>query len=399
MNAAKVEKVVENLEDDLFRQGYVSVDQVLQGCDALGLDPSEEAAVFAELGYREIVIHGKIPERVASADTTEHVADDEEDPEDFSSEDDEAEVESDSEPRSSTYDSVSVLLAEAGRIPLLRHEEEIELGRRIAHGRRMEDLLADNGAVETEELRQIIDEGRVARARLIESNIRLVVSMAKHFNGKSTLEVGDLIHEGMVGLVRAAEKYDHQMGFKFSTYATWWIRQSISRGIADRGRLVRIPVHAVEGLNKIRRTMRVLARELGRAPRIHEVAEQVGRAPEEVAAILDISQTPASLDQSIDEDGDALLVDLIPCSSSLNPESRATQSELRDQIGELLSELTERERDIIVRRFGLNNRLPLTLEELGAEYGITRERIRQIQDKVLARWSESARAKHLRTYL
>jgi len=255
-------------------------------------------------------------------------------------------------------DSVRMYLREIGRIPLLKPQEEVELAKRIARG----DI--------------------VAKRKLAEANLRLVVSIAKKYIGRG-LSLLDLIQEGNTGLLRAVEKFDHKRGYKFSTYATWWIRQAITRAIADQARTIRIPVHMVETINKLIRTQRQLVQDLGREPLPEEIAAEMGLEVDKVEHIIKISQETVSLEAPVGEEEDSKLGDFIEDKTSKSPEDSATYELLRGHINEILQKLSPREQKILKLRFGLEDGQGHTLEEVGQEFGVTRERIRQIEAKAL----------------
>lgn len=265
-------------------------------------------------------------------------------------------------------------LKEIGRISLLSLEEETKLSERIAAG--------------DEEAKNI----------LAESNLRLVVSIAKRYVGRGMLFL-DLIQEGNLGLIKAVEKFDYERGFKFSTYATWWIRQAITRAIADQARTIRIPVHMVETINKLIRVSRQLLQELGRDPKPEEIAKEMDMSVEKVREIMKIAQDPVSLETPIGEEEDSHLGDFIPDEDALAPAEAAAYSLLKDQIEEVLGSLNEREQKVLKLRFGLEDGRARTLEEVGKEFDVTRERIRQIEAKALRKLRHPSRSKKLRDYL
>lgn len=271
-------------------------------------------------------------------------------------------------------DPVRMYLREIGKIPLLTPEEEVELAKRVEEG------------------------DPEAKAKLIEANLRLVVSIAKKYIGRGMLFL-DLIQEGNLGLIRAVEKFDYRKGFKFSTYATWWIRQAITRAIADQARTIRIPVHMVETINKLIRVSRQLVQQLGREPTAEEIAAEMGIAPEKVEEIHRIAQEPVSLETPIGEEEDSELGDFLEDKDIPSPEEAAAQQLLREQLEEMLEELTDREREVLRLRFGLEDGHPYTLEEVGRRFGVTRERIRQIEAKALRKLRHPSRSKKLRDYL
>ncbi|WP_019631023.1 RNA polymerase sigma factor RpoD [Actinomadura atramentaria] len=302
--------------------------------------------------------------------------------------------------RAPAGDLVRIYLREIGRVPLLTAEEEVELAKSIEAGLFAADKSAHIAAAserERYELELLAREGMRAKQRLVEANLRLVVSIAKRYVGRGMLFL-DLIQEGNLGLIRAVEKFDYTKGFKFSTYATWWIRQAITRAIADQARTIRIPVHMVETINKLVRVQRGLHQDLGRDPTPEEIGREMGLPPAKVAEIQRISQEPVSLQSPIGEE-DSDLGDFIEDSDAVAPIEAAAFILLQDQLGDILSTLSEREQRVIGLRFGLADGHPRTLEEVGREFGVTRERIRQIESKTLAKLRHPSRAQLLREYL
>ena len=278
-------------------------------------------------------------------------------------------------------DSVKLYLREIGKIPLLSQEEEFELAQKIIHGNEKEK--------------------KRAKDKMAESNMRLVVSIAKRYSGRG-LDFLDLIQEGNKGLLRAVEKFDPDKGFKFSTYATWWIRQAITRAIADQARTIRIPVHMVETINKVLRTQRRLTQELNREPTSEEIGKAMDMDADKIEYVMKIKQDIASLDASVGRDGeddDSSLGDFIEDEDRVSPEDSAATQLLKEQIAEILSTLTDREQKIIKMRFGIGGGKSHTLEEVGAEFSVTRERIRQIEAKALAKLRKNKDTKKLKEYL
>ncbi|MBQ3280438.1 RNA polymerase sigma factor RpoD [Candidatus Saccharibacteria bacterium] len=274
-------------------------------------------------------------------------------------------------------DSVRLYLREIGKIPLLTPEEEAELAQKIVKG------------------------DKKAKDKMVESNMRLVVSIAKRYGGRG-LDFLDLIQEGNTGLLRAVEKFDPSKGFKFSTYATWWVRQAITRAIADQARTIRIPVHMVETINKVLRTTRKLTTDLNREPTIEEIANELHMEPEKVDYVMRIKQDIASLDASVGRDGDdedSVLGDFVEDEERISPEDSAANQILKEQLSEIISTLTDREQKIIRLRFGIGGGRPHTLEEVGAEFDVTRERIRQIEAKALSKLRKNKDTKKLHEYL
>ena len=274
-------------------------------------------------------------------------------------------------------DSVRLYLREIGKIPLLSAEEEMDLARRIVEG------------------------DKKAKDKMAEANMRLVVSIAKRYSGRG-LDFLDMIQEGNTGLLRAVEKFDPDKGFKFSTYATWWIRQAITRAIADQARTIRIPVHMVETINKLLRTQRRMTQELNREPTIEELSKELDMEPEKIEYVIKIKQDISSLDAGVGRDGeddDSVLQDFIVDEDTVSPEDSASNQLLKEQVQEILSSLSDREQKIVRMRFGLDNGKNHTLEEVGQEFAVTRERIRQIEAKALAKLRKHKDAKKLYEYL
>ena len=271
-------------------------------------------------------------------------------------------------------DPVRMYLKEIGKISLLSLDEETELSKRIAEG----------------------DE--TAKNRLAESNLRLVVSIAKRYVGRGMLFL-DLIQEGNIGLMKAVEKFDAEKGYKFSTYATWWIRQAITRAIADQARTIRVPVHMVETINKLSRYQRQLTLELNREPTDEELAKKMGMSPDKVREVIKIAQDPVSLETPIGEEEDSHLGDFVPDESNMSPEDFTIHEMLKEEIGDVLLTLTEREEQVLRLRFGLDDGSPKTLEEVGQMFGVTRERIRQIEAKALRKLRHPSRSRKLKDFL
>jgi RNA polymerase primary sigma factor len=287
-------------------------------------------------------------------------------------------------------DPVRMYLKEIGRVPLLSMEQEKSLAMRIEagelEGRR--DGTADA---------RIVDSGEEAKRQLTEANLRLVVSIAKKYVGRGMLFL-DLIQEGNLGLIRAVEKFDYRKGYKFSTYATWWIRQAITRALADQARTIRIPVHMVETINRLIKVSRQLLQELGREPTVEEIAESMALTPEKVREVMKISQEPISLETPIGEEEDSHLGDFIEDQEAVAPAEAASVMLLKEKMQDVLQNLTERERKVLVLRFGLEDGHQRTLEEVGQEFGVTRERIRQIEAKALRKLRHPSRGKALKDY-
>jgi RNA polymerase primary sigma factor len=293
---------------------------------------------------------------------------------------------------SSLDDPVRMYLREIGRVPLLNAEEEVKLARRMERGKDEQLKSA------TSRDYRIIEDGDEAQRRLTEANLRLVVSVAKKYIGRG-MSLLDLIQEGNIGLIRAVEKFDYTKGYKFSTYATWWIRQAITRAIADQARTIRIPVHMVETINRLIRISRRLLQDLGREPTSEEIAEQMEISPEKVREIIKVSQEPVSLETPIGEEDDSHLGDFIEDHTALAPADAASHQLLKEQVEDVLDSLTERERKVLQLRFGLDDGRSRTLEEVGKEFHVTRERIRQIEAKALRKLRHPSRSRKLKDYL
>jgi len=298
-----------------------------------------------------------------------------------------------------TSDTVRMYLREIGRVPLLTADQEVDLAKRYEAGVVAAEMLEDGASpARRVTLRRIVRGGQAARARLVESNLRLVVSIAKRYVGRGLLFL-DLVQEGNLGLIRAVEKFDAAKGYKFSTYATWWIRQAITRAIADQARTIRIPVHMVETINKVLRTQRELHQQLGREPTLDEIGAPLELSADRVEEILQLAQEPVSLETPVGEEDDSSLADFIEDADAVVPLDAATVNLLREQIAEVLDTLAPRERTIVEMRFGMADGQPRTLEEVGEAFGVTRERIRQIESKTLSKLRHPSRAEQLRDFL
>ena len=312
----------------------------------------------------------------------------------------------------SIEDPVRMYLKEIGKVPLLTAEEEIELAQKMEDGvkaaetiaelqKKLEDCPEEEKAEinkQIEEQQEIVDIGEDSKKKLAEANLRLVVSIAKRYVGRGMLFL-DLIQEGNLGLIKAVEKFDYRKGYKFSTYATWWIRQAITRAIADQARTIRIPVHMVETINKLIRVSRQLLQELGREPTPEEIAEEMNMPVDRVREILKISQEPVSLETPIGEEEDSHLGDFIQDDNVPVPSDAAAFTLLKEQLVEVLGTLTEREQKVLRLRFGLDDGRARTLEEVGKEFNVTRERIRQIEAKALRKLRHPSRSRKLKDYL
>ncbi|MBE4716733.1 RNA polymerase sigma factor [Pseudarthrobacter sp. AB1] len=301
-----------------------------------------------------------------------------------------------------TADPVKDYLKQIGKVALLNAEQEVDLALRIEAGLFAEEKInADDGSMEPKfkrELEFVIHDGKRAKNHLLEANLRLVVSLAKRYTGRGMLFL-DLIQEGNLGLIRAVEKFDYTKGFKFSTYATWWIRQAITRAMADQARTIRIPVHMVEVINKLARVQRQMLQDLGREPTPEELALELDMTPEKVVEVQKYGREPISLHTPLGEDGDSEFGDLIEDSEAVVPADAVSFTLLQEQLHSVLDTLSEREAGVVAMRFGLTDGQPKTLDEIGKVYGVTRERIRQIESKTMSKLRHPSRSQVLRDYL
>ena len=300
-------------------------------------------------------------------------------------------------------DPVRMYLQEIGRVPLLTPQQEVELAMQHEAGQRAAaKLIADPPAVLSVEDRSILEltvrNGEAAQRRLVEANLRLVVSIAKKYVGRG-MPLLDLIQEGNLGLMRAVDKFDYRKGFKFSTYATWWIRQSVTRALADQARTIRVPVHMVETINKLAQVQRALMQDLGREPSIDEIAAEMEVAPGKVTELRQIAQDPVSLETPLGEEDDSTLGDFVEDTEAVVPVEAAAFKLLQEYVARALEDLNERERQVIIMRFGLEDGKVRTLEEVGDHFEVTRERIRQLETKALAKLRHPARSKRLEGFL
>ena len=391
--AAREEQLLamEEVTDLLFagqRRGYVTNEELAETLDGADLAAPMVAAVRVLLRNEGIDVVDRAPAREAAEPDT--------------AADDRAARQRLEELAlgTTTSDPVRMYLREIGRVPLLNAEEEVDLAKRIEAGLAATQLLAAAGPphVSAFELRRVERSGQMAKRKLVEANLRLVVSIAKRYVGRGLLFL-DLIQEGNLGLIRAVEKFDYTRGYKFSTYATWWIRQAITRAIADQARTIRIPVHMVETINKLVRTQRQLLQEFGREPTADEIGAVLELPAERVREIIKFSQEPVSLESPVGEEDDSSLGDFIEDPDAVVPLDAASFMLLQEQLEEVLHDLPDREREIIKLRYGLADGEPRTLEEVGIEFGVTRERIRQIENKTIAKLRHPSRAQKLRDYL
>ncbi|MGA8115888.1 MAG: RNA polymerase sigma factor [Actinocatenispora sp.] len=390
--------------------GDAPVDEVVAAADADLVDPSvaaEEAAAASAPARK--------PAKKATKKTAKKTAGrgkksdgDGEGGDDFDWDDEESEAlrqaRKDAELTTSA-DSVRAYLKQIGRVPLLNAEQEVELAKRIEAGLYASELLRSKEEAGEEiphdlrrELRQIERDGVRAKDHLLEANLRLVVSIAKRYTGRGMAFL-DLIQDGNLGLVRAVEKFDYTKGFKFSTYATWWIRQAITRAMADQARTIRIPVHMVEVINKLGRLQRELLQSMGREPTPEELAKEMDITPEKVMEIQQYAREPISLDQTIGDEGDSQLGDFIEDSEAVSAVEAVSFSLFQNELQQVLGTLSEREAGVVRLRFGLTDGQPRTLDEIGQAFGVTRERIRQIESKTMSKLRHPSRSQLLRDYL
>ncbi len=303
-----------------------------------------------------------------------------------------------------TADPVKDYLKQIGKVPLLNAEQEVVLAKRIEAGLFAEERMADPDFVkkldrdQEYELDQLVRIGQRAKNHLLEANLRLVVSLAKRYTGRGMLFL-DLIQEGNLGLIRAVEKFDYKKGYKFSTYATWWIRQAITRAMADQARTIRIPVHMVEVINKLARVQRQMLQDLGREPTPEELALELDMTPEKIVEVQKYGREPISLHTPLGEDGDSEFGDLIEDSEAIVPADAVSFTLLQEQLDQVLVTLSDREAGVVRMRFGLTDGQPKTLDEIGKVYGVTRERIRQIESKTMSKLRHPSRSQVLRDYL
>jgi RNA polymerase primary sigma factor len=383
---------VEAIVSHAQTEGSITAAELAERLSVLDLNPDETDAV-----YQRLVDAG-----VEVVEDEPVVEESETEPPDTDEERMRARREVDQALKAPTNDPVRMYLKEIGRVPLLTAQEEVDLAKRIEAGLEAQAKLMRDGSAlpeaRTADLRWTNRDGALAKRHLVEANLRLVVSIAKRYVGRGMAFL-DLIQEGNLGLIRAVEKFDYAKGFKFSTYATWWIRQAITRAIADQARTIRIPVHMVETINKLARIQRQLLQDLGREPTAEEIARQMELPPEKVREIQKISQEPVSLETPIGEEEDSHLGDFIEDSEAVVPLERASFKLLQEQLESVLHTLSEREKEVIRLRFGLVDGQPRTLEEVGKKFGVTRERIRQIESKTLSKLRHPSRSQKLRDYL
>jgi len=385
----KRKEVLSHLLEKAGVQGYLTTDDLMEVYPEVNEDAERLSVILMALRRRGVDIVDSEGEDEASVDETAP-------PEfDFESW---ANPAADASP---SDDTVGLYLKEMARVPLLSREDELDIAIRIEAGRKAYKSLLQNAkllAAEHRELETIYQDGLLAREHLIKANTRLVVSIAKRYMGRCIAFL-DLIQEGNLGLMKAVEKYDYHRGFRFSTYATWWIRQTITRAIADQARTIRVPVHMIDRIRQMYKATHEMEQRLGRAPTIDELAVAVGLTAKKVQWIQRVSWLPLSLESPVGDEEDSELGMFIEDESSPTPMQSAYQSMLKEKLEEVLSTLTPREARILCMRFGLDDGIPYTLEEVGQRFGLTRERIRQIEGKALRRLRHPRRARQLKEYL
>ena len=390
LSPAQVE--VEAIVQQAQAEGSITAADLAERLSVLDLNPDETDAVYQRLV--EVGVDIVEDETIVQEEPAEEPAPD------LDEERVRARKEVDQALKAPTNDPVRMYLKEIGRVALLTAQEEVSLAKRIEAGLEAEEQLTDSMAAgdTVGDLEWRSRDGKRAKKHLVEANLRLVVSIAKRYVGRGMAFL-DLIQEGNLGLIRAVEKFDYTKGYKFSTYATWWIRQAITRAIADQARTIRIPVHMVETINKLARIQRQLLQDLGREPTAQEIAIQMELPSEKVREIQKISQEPVSLYTPIGEEEDSHLGDFIEDSEAVVPLERASFKLLQEQLESVLHTLSGREKEVIRLRFGLTDGQPRTLEEVGKQFGVTRERIRQIESKTLSKLRHPSRSQKLRDYL
>ncbi|MEE9298400.1 MAG: RNA polymerase sigma factor RpoD [Acidimicrobiia bacterium] len=371
----EIKAVLEELESRARQRGFLMMAEVQQELEDAEAAPEAFEKVFDALSKNGVEIREDTPEAIfgvlPSADEIE------------------------------VSDPVRMYLQEIGRVPLLDAQQEVELSMQMESGTRAAKKLAAEGDLAPAE-RIIVDRdvrhGKRAQERLVEANLRLVVSIAKKYVGRG-MPLLDLIQEGNLGLMRAVEKFDYRKGFKFSTYASWWIRQAVTRALADQGRTIRVPVHMVETINKLAGVQRALSQDLGREPTIEEIGADLELEPSKVTELRRIAQDPLSLESPLGEEDDSTLGDFVPDPDAEAPVAAASFRLLQDYLRVVLEELSDREREVLIMRFGLRDGNINTLEEVGKHFKVTRERIRQLETKALAKLRQPSRAGKLKDYL
>lgn len=402
---APAEAAIELIVKDAQAEGSITAADLAEKLSVLDITPDEGDALYQRLvGLGVDVVEDPAVIEDDDEDEDEEVEAEKEEVEATPDADEDrvrARREVDMALKAPTNDPVRMYLKEIGRVALLTAQEEVSLAKRIERGVLATEELEKDGEIprpKLAELRYDKRDGLAAKRHLVEANLRLVVSIAKRYVGRGMAFL-DLIQEGNLGLIRAVEKFDYAKGFKFSTYATWWIRQAITRAIADQARTIRIPVHMVETINKLVRIQRQLLQDLGREPTAEEIGEQMEITPEKVREIQKISQEPVSLETPVGEEEDSHLGDFIEDSDAVVPLERASFRLLQEQLESVLHTLSDREKSVIEMRFGLKDGQPRTLEEVGKTFGVTRERIRQIESKTLSKLRHPSRSQKLRDYL
>jgi RNA polymerase primary sigma factor len=369
-----IDAVVTELTKRGTQRGFLTASEVLQALEDARAPAESFEQVFEKLRTADIEIAEEGPDALATGITAEELV--------------------------SVSDPVRMYLQEIGRVPLLTPQQEVELALQVEAGVKAGEKLAA-GQFSTEDrviLQRTARIGQQAKDRLVEANLRLVVSIAKKYVGRG-MPLLDLIQEGNLGLMRAVEKFDYRKGFKFSTYATWWIRQAVTRALADQARTIRVPVHMVETINKLAQVQRQLLQELGREPNIAEIAGEMEVEPGRVTELRQIAQDPVSLETPLGEDDESTLGDFVEDSEAEVPVEAASFRLLQEYVAHALEELNERERHVIVMRFGLADGRVRTLEEVGAHFNVTRERVRQLETKALAKLRHPARSRRLQGFL
>jgi len=403
--AAPAPAVDSDDEDDLdeepedVKPEELDEEVVVDDADEVVADDDADEVVEVEVPDDEAVEPGEVAEGEAPAPAAEEEAEDTGFT--YSDADDDDAPAQQVVTAGATADPVKDYLKQIGKVALLNAEQEVELAKRIEAGLFAEEKLASSGKLEPKlrrELEWIASDGRRAKNHLLEANLRLVVSLAKRYTGRGMLFL-DLIQEGNLGLIRAVEKFDYTKGYKFSTYATWWIRQAITRAMADQARTIRIPVHMVEVINKLARVQRQMLQDLGREPTPEELAKELDMTPEKVVEVQKYGREPISLHTPLGEDGDSEFGDLIEDSEAVVPADAVSFTLLQEQLHQVLDTLSEREAGVVSMRFGLTDGQPKTLDEIGKVYGVTRERIRQIESKTMSKLRHPSRSQVLRDYL
>ncbi|MFP5352591.1 MAG: RNA polymerase sigma factor RpoD [Actinomycetota bacterium] len=395
--AAPAQLEVDKIVRSAKQEGSITAADLAEKLSVLDLTPDQVDAVYLRL----VELNVDVVEDEAIAEEEEEEEEAETPAPDADEDRVRARREVDMALKAPTNDPVRMYLKEIGRVPLLTAQEEVSLAKRIEAGLIAEEKLESGAKLSDDErleLRMTRRDGAMAKRHLVEANLRLVVSIAKRYVGRGMAFL-DLIQEGNLGLIRAVEKFDYAKGFKFSTYATWWIRQAITRAIADQARTIRIPVHMVETINKLVRIQRQLLQDLGREPTADEIAEQMELTPKKVREIQKISQEPVSLETPVGEEEDSHLGDFIEDADAPVPLERASFRLLQEQLESVLHTLSGREKEVIRLRFGLVDGQPRTLEDVGKKFGVTRERIRQIESKTLSKLRHPSRSQKLRDYL